>query len=427
MDNSLVLWINAGIWVLTLIYWVNRNGIINAGVVALGLYTMMAIVTIHLFYHPMAFYDFEQNVTLFPFIYLYIMLMLMLYPVLKLDTRKISYIKLPTTKFISVCCLVIIFCVAYNCFEILPNISEGLVLLLTDEGYGSEAYSIMNEEGLGKTAMTGGFDIIGIIANACMSFSIPFCFIYLLLPKKNIFILSGMIFAVLIEPIRGLSIGSRVYIVTTLLIVVFMFVFLCRYMSKKLIGRICLIGGTGLICLIVFFVALSNSRARGEEERANYMYERYFAESFLIFNQYCLDANGTREGTWVAPLFGKMIGKPIYSILDQRFVYKDMKVDNSRFSTFVGDFVLDFGPVLAALIFIILSILFYRGLRCRNVINPEQIMLLYILLKILSGFYLHQFTQIAGNLVLIYYLLAYFVLKTKYFKQIGNYQIVRLK
>jgi len=87
------------------------------------------------------------------------------------------------------------------------------------------------------------------------------------------------------------------------------------------------------------------------------------------------------------------------------------------FSTFVGDFTLDFGPFIAPLIFILFTLFILRKTRIRNgIILFHQLILVQFVMCIcmLGGMKLFSFSDAGGNLQLIVYLFAYILFRFDY-------------
>ncbi len=119
----------------------------------------------------------------------------------------------------------------------------------------------------------------------------------------------------------------------------------------------------GIVLLSFVFVvmaALTISRFALSEGGAYFQVERYIGQANLNFNNYCLDAGGIRYGDRTCNVFKKLLlfDNVPNDIMSTRAKYSHMKIDDGSFYTFVGDFVLDFGPIFGALILIIFSILF---------------------------------------------------------------------
>ena len=167
------------------------------------------------------------------------------------------------------------------------------------------------------------------------------------------------------------------------------------------------------ILITIPFIALSVSRF-GEEEGGllgGIIY--YTGEAPYYFNNYALDADGIRYGDRTCNLFKKLIGlSSPNGIFDVRSTYYDMKMDDSIFSTFVGDFVLDFGGTVTAILFILFSFLFTKltGTNAPNQIPFHRAILAYFAMTVCmqGGMYLFNYSFEANLQILaifIFYLL----------------------
>lgn len=399
--NNVILCFNAVIWIVTLIYWIWKKSISNIGVIVLLLYTFISCASCHLFSHPdmMGFY--EDNVYVVPFIYLYVILLLLIYPFLKMDYNRVEELKLPSKKIIEPICVFIIVCALYQLITGLPDVKQGLTLILLDSSNAIDAYIDTTEANMERKALSGSFSLIGFLVTTGMNFSMLFFFLYILYPNKNIKILIGLIVAVMANPIMSVASGSREKVVITLLVFCFMFLLLRPFISSKIRRIITVVSATFFSLLLLFFVIISFARARGDIDNVLLGFESYFGMSFLHFDQKCFYAGGTREGNLVSPLLNVILGGQTYSQEALRDKYASLGVDNGIFYTFVGDFVLDYGPFIAFVVLVIFACFCRRIYRVNNIWSAGHIVLCYILLKLLSGFYLHQYSGVGGNLLLI--------------------------
>jgi len=141
----------------------------------------------------------------------------------------------------------------------------------------------------------------------------------------------------------------------------------------------------------------------------------YFSQNFIIFDSYGLDAGGVRYGTRTATMLTKMLvpdSPSTYAERVARFNY--MKTDESRFSTFVGDTTLDFGPFITAFIFIILSALFSNKLIIRGPLPFYKLFLVYFIMRLfLAGLFLSPYCDLGGNLQVLVLFGAYEFFKYK--------------
>ena len=162
------------------------------------------------------------------------------------------------------------------------------------------------------------------------------------------------------------------------------------------------------------FIALTISRFSLSQEGTTGSTLSYLGQANLNFNLYCLDAGGTRHGDRVVRGFKSVLGmETTNSTRDTREKYYNMKIDDRVFYTYVGDFVLDFGLILATFIllayaFIVNSVTLLRG----HTIKFHQLLVLYFSLAIsLKGsFYLFPYAY-SGNQIIAAFFLMYIVFK----------------
>jgi oligosaccharide repeat unit polymerase len=147
----------------------------------------------------------------------------------------------------------------------------------------------------------------------------------------------------------------------------------------------------------------------------------YIGEAPYYFNQFALDSGELRHGDRTCNIFKQLIGMPApEGIFGVRSAYPTIKMDDSIFSTFVGDFVLDFGGVTTALLFIIFSIVFSRLTRTNapNTIPFHRLILVYFAMSVCmqGGMYLFNYS-FEGNLQILAILFFYVIFALAYLYQ----------
>lgn len=406
-----ILYANAAIWLFTLWVYIKKRGMLTVGFSLLLLYTLIAVSSISLYQNELSVFYFEKRIDFLPFLYLYVMIMMAIYPILRIDEQNIKYFRYIDYKYIDVICGLISILSIVMIVKIIPDLRQGLIMMLVDDST-VDLYSQSTQKFLDEKPMSGNVNILGVLFTLAKGFSPFFFFAYLLKPNKNWMILLGLFMALFIQPLEGISKASRVLIVTPLLVDFFFFLFIRHFLPKNIVSRIYKWGGVSLSILITFFFLISWARSNGELDRMLYGYQRYFSESFLVFNNYCMDAGGTRDGQITFPIICKVLGNEVYSSNELRLHYSHLKIDNSRFSTFVGDFVLDIGVWWAFWLFVLISFWAARSLIIRNrCMRFDQLFFLYFMLKFTLGFFQYIYTGVGGNLLFLVSLFAFFCFK----------------
>ena len=94
-------------------------------------------------------------------------------------------------------------------------------------------------------------------------------------------------------------------------------------------------------------------------------------------------------------------------------MYSNLKINDSRFYTFVGDFTLDYGPVTGFVVLMLMTLFFLRLLRTDNKgeYKFNQIIILTLLYQICAhGFSLFPYSFWLANIKLLFVFLLYLLL-----------------
>ena len=120
-----------------------------------------------------------------------------------------------------------------------------------------------------------------------------------------------------------------------------------------------------------------------------------------------LDDNGIRYGDRTIPLFKRIVGfdNVPRNFFERRAKYPNLYLNDESFSTYVGDFAIDYGPALGLIIIIIISLTVYNKSKIRgDTIYLHQLLILHILLYMctIGGLKLFPFADAAGLQVIVY-------------------------
>ena len=131
----------------------------------------------------------------------------------------------------------------------------------------------------------------------------------------------------------------------------------------------------------------------------------YIGQQNLYFNKYGLDNGGIRYGDRTFPLFKQLLGfeNVPKSFWERREKYHNLKINDEKFISFVGDFTLDFGPYIAPIIFVLLTLFVLRRTKIRNgEVAFHQLILLHLVMCICvqGGLKLYSFAD-TGNLQIL--------------------------
>lgn len=418
--SNLFLLINILLWLITFLFYQLRRRYFGVGSFLLLFYLSIAIVGFHLFNDPLSV-DYFKKISFFPIVYLYSMMIIATLPVLKFNEHRTEQIQIPSNFALNTLCIVVI---TFSLFQIVPitsNFSSGVAKMLIDNTVGKELYletlGIAEEAGDGKIK-----NLPAIISGMLSNISILLYFYILTIEKRNIFIVFGLFISILLSILSSIASGARGGTVNTLLTCLGCYFLLRKFMSNKIQKNIKRLG-IFIVCLTVIPIMLITVSRFGDIEDFNPLYsiEMYYGQSFLNFNNYGLDAGGIRNGDRTASLFKQIIWDDVpRNYLERINKHSNMKMNEASFYTFVGDFTLDYGPILSFFLFFVTSFLFVRKTLCKSqTILFHQLVLLFFVTCVCSqgAMSLFLFSDIAGNLNLIAFILVYYWFKIDYYKQ----------
>ena len=428
MDIDFGLLVYIILWGCTFLYSIKRcNNQWNVSTFIIATYFAFSLMAGVLYTcYPAENYKYELS--FLPFIYLFLMLLLGLAPVTCYANREYVSIYHPSKFIINGLILFYVLLAIINIPSILENIQTGLFLLLTDDDGGLDLYREARDSNMGADGAVS--NILSVFYNFLSPICIFLFFYYLTLEKKNKLVLIMLILSLVVRVLDSVAHGQRTgptMIAFTFLATFFMFrPFLTKKMKRGLIFTM----GIGGLALLIPFMALTNSRFQNREGGSLEGIVYYVGQAPLYFND-CMDAGGIRYGDRTAPEFKRLLG---YNNVptdenDRRAKYSSLKIDAYSFYTYVGDFVLDYGPFGAFLIFVFFSSAFIGMTkhRKRSSIPFHKLLLVYFAASVCvqGGMYLFNFAHY-GNYSIIVIFLLYLVFWADYqFRKIITKPVVK--
>jgi oligosaccharide repeat unit polymerase len=399
------------VWIFTLVWYQYIKHTIDSGSIVIVTYIIYAVFSI-LSLNDALFSAAYFPLKLFPYIYLYVMMMIMLSPIICHHIDSPKAIIDPQTRILIIIGLIIGICAILQIPDIIKDSSTGIVKILTDSDAGKDAYMEQVEEA--EDAGSGISNIPAIIYNTLTDIAPFLCFYFMTLQKKKYWLILLLFFSVIIGVIIPITKGQRGGVITGLLTACGAFFFFKPYISKK-INKIIQGFGITLICILAIpIAAITMSRFGKESGGVGGFINWYIGQGSLYFNNYGLNAGGTRNGDRTLNLFKRVIDSSTpKNYAERRDKYHNLKLDDYFFSTYVGDFTIDFGPVSAFVIFVIFAGTIIRLTRPRDgTIKLHQMLMIYFTLciSLQGGMTLFSYSD-SGNLRIISILLLYAYLR----------------
>lgn len=395
------------LWVATFIWYHFKHHSIDAGSGIIFMYILYGIISIDSLNDPIFSMSFN-NLTLFPYIYLYGMMMLALLPIINNHFRPTIKIEDPNTRMLNYLSILIIICGFLLIPNIISNFGTGIVKLFTDADAGKDAY-LESAKGAEDTGAAIS-NIPAVIFNAFSDIAIFLAMYYMTLNSKKI--LTSLLWCTVgIGILMPVINGQRTGVITSVLTIFGGYLLFKKYLDKKvnqIFKRVGIIS-IALIMLPVGAITVSRFGDRAGGTVTSFL-NWYIGQGSLYFNNYGLAPGGTRNGERTANLFLRLIKSDVpKNYVERRQKYPNLEIDDYYFTTFVGDFTIDYGPIIAVIIFLaIYGWIYYKTKTRTDNITLHQLLLLYITMcvSMQGGMYLFNYSDTA-NLKIITYLFLY--------------------
>jgi len=385
-------------WIVTFGWYQYKNRHADAGSAIMLTYILYAIVSILSLNDPI-FSSTYEPLTLFPFIYLYVMLMTALSPTIYNHLYPAHTINSPHTHILSIIAVIFIFCAIVQIPNIITNFNTGIVKLFLDNDAGKDAYMETAKEA--SDAGSNISNIPSIIFNALSDISIFLCFYFLSKKEKNPWLITGMLISIIIGLLIPVMRGQRSGVIMSLLTVILGYMLFRRYLSSIINRCVQIIGLSIIIATALPITAITLSRFESRSEGIAGFLTWYVGQANIYFNNYALDAGGIRNGDRTINLAKRIINPEDTpnNYVERREMYHNLEIDDYYFTTFVGDFCIDFGPVATVFIFVIFNAFVLMQIRPRDgTIELHQLLLLYFTMCICmqGGMYLFNYSDTAN-------------------------------
>ncbi|MBP3828916.1 MAG: oligosaccharide repeat unit polymerase [Bacteroidaceae bacterium] len=410
LDN-LYIGLYLAIWVLTFLWYQLKRNCWDGGSAIIGSYIVYAIFSIMSLNDDLFSIQYEP-LRIFPFIYLYIMLMIALLPAIHHHLHPVSQIEKPETRVLKPICWILVICALLLLPSIIQNFGDGLIKLFTDVEAGQEAY----DEQLENADEAGSLitNIPAIFFNAFYETGIFLAFYFLTLKKRPLLLTLSTFIALIIGLLLPVMRGQRGIVIINISTIIMAYMLFQEYIDKRITRWFRIVGVTTMIAVSLPVVAITVSRF-GERNAGVMGYlSWYVGQENLYFNNSAMDAGGIRYGDRTLNLFKRLIDPSTpKNFIERRDKYHNLEIDDYYFTTFVGDFCLDFGPIVTVFIFVIFNLWVISQIRPRDgTLKLHQLLLIYFAMCICmqGGMTLFAFSD-TGNLKMIILILLYVYLR----------------
>lgn len=368
-------------WVGTLFWYQYKSRRFDGGTAIMATYILYAIFSLITLNDDM-FNSLYNPLEFLPYLFLYGMLMIALSPAIYTHLHPATSIEEPHSRILSFLALVIIACSILIIPYIVENFSSGIVKLFIESDAGKEAYMEQSLE-----AADAGFgisNIPAIIFNAMSDLTVFLCFYFLTLKKRNIWLIIGLSLSIVVSVLVPIIQGARGNVIAAVFTMIVGYMMFREYIEKKVNRVVQIVGLSFLIATTLPVTAITVSRFGDMGGGIGGFLNWYVGQGSIYFNNYAFDTGGTRNGDRILNLPKRAIDPTTpKNYVERGDKYHNLNIDDYFFTTFVGDFIIDFGIVLTVIIFIAFNLYVILRIRSRDgTLKLHQVLLLYFSLCI---------------------------------------------
>lgn len=390
------------IWVATCVWYHIKRPRADAGTAIIGLYIVYAVFSYLTIKDEMFSMAFEP-LKLFPYIYLYVMMMIAMSPVIYNHLNPPSEIEDPQTRILAITGWAVFACAVLMIPGMSSDTGGGIASIMTDATAGKELYT---EQVVGSVDSGSKIRNLPGVLYGTMSDLPPFLLFYFLTKKKkNKLLIIALAITIVIGIYAPISKGQRGGTVTCLFTVIGAYMLFRQYLSRKINKVVARAGIVMVLVIAIPITAVTLSRFGKERAGVGGFVSWYVGQGSLYFNNYGLDNGGIRDGDRTMNMFKRIIDPNApKNMFERRDRHRYLKIDDNFFSTFVGDFTIDFGPIAPVVIFIVFNIIAILLIRPRNgTIKVRQMLVLYLVvcINIQGGMTLYSFADLSTMRIIV--------------------------
>ena len=411
------------VWCITLIWYqrlssktaiVNKFWRLDAGSFIIFMYIVYAFFSvISVNDTVLAVLSDYKPLTLFPYIYLYLMMMLSLTPIIQEHRHPYKQIENPHTKTLTIAAIIII----VAAIGVIPSLNEdgaNFMKLFTDVDAGKDAY-MEQVENVGDSGSKIR-NLPAVIYNMFSDMTVFLLMYFLTLDKKPKLLILGLGLALVVGFLMPIMKGQRGGVIALLLTIIGSYFLFRRYLSTKINRIVSIAGVVTVLTISVPIIAITVSRFGDTRASVGGFVYWYVGQGSLYFNNNGLDAGGTRDGDLTMGFFKRLIDPSTpNNLMERRDKHHNLLLDDNLFSTFVGDFTIDYGPIPAVCIFLVFNMFVLYEIRARGDTDKMKLynlILIYFVMCIhlQGGMTLFSYSD-AGNMRILIFALFYIYLR----------------
>lgn len=419
--SNIYLIIYALAWVWLFFYHQKRVVNFGAGSFLFLLYVFISFASIVLFNHQefvMGQSKGWEELYLLPFVYLFLAIWLTSTPILNYDKAKVRIIVPPNSQILNVVAIIIVASSVWSVMIHWDYIVQGLTMIILNIDNAADLYADKADVYENLSAGLKGANIFQLLLHYIYTlfrdFNILFFLYYLTQKKTKILpILLGI--GTFFEILFSISSGNRTGLLLPVFTIAITYFTFSGFFKRKVRRKVVFVSAIVGAVIVVFFGIITISRFRDYTAGAQGSIFFYAGQANLNFDVYAFDNGGIRYGDRTMMLFKGWLDDATPSNRgDLLAKYPSLKITDGLFSTYIGDIMIDFGPIVTTLILLLFTLIANKITRPKGgCMYFDQIILLYFVLCICSRgcMYLFDFSLKGGNWRMIGFLLMYLLFR----------------
>ena len=401
-----LLVINAVAFSGTFIYFFRKRGFDVVSFVYF-IYSILSGFSLLLYIHPMS-NRYYNGLNIWGFMLLYFGIACFVTPIRNI--KETDNIIPPKQEIFQVLIIVLFLLSLSRIPSAIENLRYGLLNMILDPTGFESAYRDRMDSFVGGQSYGGRTISLFSIAYGVVGDTAIFLYMYYqTLPYRKKLYSIALIISSLVLLVSYVSDGERGGIVRAIFIFFFSYLLFRQKLSTTVKKRVNLTMISIVVILGLFLAAITASRFTNKsyysDDYWSYSIVSYLGQPILNYDKFVVTEPKTRHGDRTAALIKTIIepseGPYNYSHRVQK--YSSMSIDESTFSTFLGDFSLDYG-LFFSLIICIAVLLTKPVFRKIKKARPFKIYILVYMLLVTTccGWHLFPFSDVGGNLKLIF-------------------------
>lgn len=389
-----------------------KRSLFSIGSVTFLLYSILALMSLLM----VLFYENKPlDLNAFALLYLFVCILLSFRPLNFVNIPGLS-VTPPSRQPLNLLLTIIVAFAILRFPDIISNFSTIIKGFLLDSSVFYDQYNTAMET-YTQVQTSSSYNFITIIMGMFDRYIPFFLMYYLTLQNRNKWIVIGLVIGLVIAPMHGLISAQRGILVDIIIACILAYSLFKDCYNDRVNRTVRITGITFVAGVVIALSMITVSRFNQsfmEEGNVQRSILSYSGQAMTNFGEYGFDTGGIRNGDRTIPLVKRALFLDgAFDYAHRMAKYTNLKLNEGMFSTYVGDLVVDFGPLLTFVIIVLMTVIFTKMIYHKGKVIPMYKMIAAYILGyiILCGWHLYPFADFGGNLSLLIGFVLYFYFK----------------